>query len=131
MIQHFFYSTFKNKCPRCNKGKVFKTNNAYNLKQFYKMENHCSCCGQRYEKEPGFFYGAMYVSYALMVGWFVITWAIDSFLIHSETLQYVTFVMVSVILLMPLTFRISRLLWLNFFIKYSSDACNGKSSKLA
>jgi uncharacterized protein (DUF983 family) len=131
MIQHFIYSIFKNKCPKCNKGNVFTVNNAYNLKQFYKMEEECSCCGIRYEKEPGFFYGAMYVSYALMVGWFVITWAIDSFFIHSKTLQYVTFVMVSVILLMPLTFRISRLLWLNFFIKYSSDACTSNPSKLA
>lgn len=122
MVKNIVYSVFKNKCPKCNKGKVFSTNNAYNLRQFDKMEKMCSCCGEKYEKEPGYFYGAMYVSYGLMVGWFVVTWAIDSFIIHSQTWQYLTFLITTIILIMPLTFRTSRLLWLNLFVKYDAAA---------
>jgi len=90
------------------------------------MNVSCTCCGTRYEKEPGFFQGAMYVSYALTVGWFIITWAADSFIFKSETWQYLTFVISTIILFMPLTFRISRLLWMNFFIKFDKNktSCN-------
>ncbi len=116
-LKHIFYSTLWNKCPKCHNEKVFKAP-LYNLKQFDVMSKVCACCGEKYEKEPGEFYGAMYVSYALMVGWFVITWVMDSFIFHSETWNYMIFVVVTMVLFMPLTFRISRLLWLNFFIKY-------------
>jgi len=85
------------------------------------MNESCSVCGLKYEKEPGYFFGAMYVSYALMVGWFVITWIADSFIFHSETWQYLTFVIITIILFMPLTFRISRLIWLNLFVKYNKN----------
>jgi len=91
MHKDIFYSTLSNKCPHCHQFNVFITNNAFDLKRFGKMNKSCACFGLKYEKEPGYFYSAMYVSYALMVGWFVITWAIDYFIIHSETWQYLTF----------------------------------------
>lgn len=121
LLKDILYSTLWNKCPQCHQTNVFITNNVYNLKNFDKMHISCACCGITYEKEPGFYQGAMYVSYALMAGWFIITWAADSFLIKSETWQYLTFVISTIILFMPLTFRISRLLWLNFFIKYDKN----------
>lgn len=121
MLSNILYSVVANKCPKCNEGDVFITNNPYNLKQFDKMYDKCSCCGETFEKEPGYFYGAMYVSYALMVGWFVITWAIDTFVVKSETWQYLTFIISSIILLMPVTFRTSRLIWLNFFIHFDKN----------
>ena len=82
------------------------------------MNESCSCCGMKYEKEPGYFYGAMYVSYALVVGWFVLTFIIDSFIVKSQTWQYLTFFVSTIIVMMPLTFRTSRLIWLNLFVKY-------------
>jgi|ERR1017187_4362516 uncharacterized protein (DUF983 family) len=125
MFKDIFYSTLWNKCPRCHKTNVFITNNAFDLKRFDKMNDTCDCCGLKYEREPGYFYGAMYVSYALMVGWFVITWGVDSFIIHSETWQYLTFLISTIILFSPITFRISRLLWLNFFVKYDKSKMFG------
>ena len=121
MLKSLFYSVLWNKCPQCHESDVFTTNKAYDLKQFDKMNESCSVCGLKYEKEPGYFFGAMYVSYALMVGWFVITWIADSFIFHSETWQYLTFVIITIILFMPLTFRISRLIWLNLFVKYNKN----------
>ncbi len=121
MLKDIIYSTIANKCPQCHQTNVFITNNAFDLKRFDKMNVTCDCCGLKYEKEPGYYQGAMYVSYALMVGWFVITWAADSFIIYSETWQYLTFVISTIILFMPLTFRISRLLWINFFVKYDKS----------
>ncbi len=121
MLTDIFYSVIKNKCPQCHQANVFETNNPFNLKRFDKMHESCSHCGVKYEKEPGFFQGAMYVSYGLTAGWFIITWALDTFIFKSETWQYLTFVIISIILLMPLTFRISRLIWINFFIPFNKN----------
>lgn len=120
MLKNVFYSTLWNKCPKCHQSKVF-ISGPYQLKKFDKMNESCACCGLKYEKEPGFFQGAMYVSYALMAGWFIITWGVDRFFINAEIGSYLTFFITSIILFMPLTFRISRLLWLNFFIKYDKN----------
>lgn len=124
MLKNILYSVLWNKCPKCHKGNVFISNYPFNLKRFDKMNVSCSCCGTKYEKEPGFFQGAMYVSYALMAGWFIITWAADSFILKSETWQYLTFVITTIILFMPLTFRISRLLWMNLFITFDKNKTN-------
>ena len=121
MFKDVIYSVLKNKCPQCHQTNVFETNNPFNLKRFDKMHESCSHCGIKYEKEPGFFQGAMYVSYALTSGWFMVTWALDTFIIKSETWQYLTFVVISLIVLMPLMFRISRLIWMNFFIHYDKN----------
>ena len=121
MLKHLFISVFTNTCPRCNKGRVF-TYSPFDLKKFDRMEEHCSCCGEKYEKEPGYFYGAMYVSYALMVGWFVITWVANSFVFEAGTIWYLSFLMTTIVLFAPLTFRVSRLIWLNFFTRYDKEA---------
>ncbi len=124
MFKEILYSVFWNKCPRCHKGNVFETNSAYNLKLFDKMHKTCSCCGEVFEKEPGFFYGAMYVSYALMVGWFLISWGLDYLFFKLETWQYILFISTTILLFAPLTFRISRLIWLNFFVRFDKEKCS-------
>ena len=58
------------KCPRCRQGKMFPYP-AYDLKRFAKMNEDCPVCGLHFEREPGFFVGAMYVNYALAVALFV------------------------------------------------------------
>lgn len=118
MLKNILYSVLWNKCPKCHKSDVFIANNPYNLKRFDKMHETCSCCGERYDREPGYFYGAMYVSYGLMVGWFVITWAANTFIVEASTEAYLIFLSVTVVLFTPLTFRMSRLLWMNMFTKY-------------
>lgn len=126
MLKNIFYSVLWNKCPRCHKGDVFQVNNPYNLPRFDKMHESCSCCGEKFEKEPGYFFGAMYVSYALMAGWFMVTWAVNSFMVNASTLWYLIFVCATIVLFMPMTFRISRLLWMNFFVPYNKNADNKK-----
>lgn len=121
MLNDVLYSVVRNKCPQCHQTNVFETNNAFNLKRFDKMNESCSHCGVKYEKEPGFFQGAMYVSYGLTAGWFMVTWAINTFLFQSEAWQYLTFVGISLVILMPLSFRISRLIWINMFIPFKGN----------
>ena len=56
----------KARCPRCRRGKIF-SGSLYGWNLQITNEN-CSHCGMRFEVEPGYFYGAMYVSYAFVVG---------------------------------------------------------------
>lgn len=115
------YSIMANKCPRCQEGDFFIYKNPYNLKKFDKMNDSCSVCHESFEKEPGFYQGAMYVNYALSiaagVGWFILVYIFYGF----DPAIFVISFSVVLVLLLPLMFRIGRLLWINFFVKYSKD----------
>jgi uncharacterized protein (DUF983 family) len=49
-------------CPRCRMGKIFRTSI---FRIFPKMNERCPVCGLKFEREQGYFLGAMYFSYAL------------------------------------------------------------------
>ncbi len=58
------YSVLRLKCPRCHKGDLFNNKNPYNLKDLDKMPDYCPDCGEDFQREVGFYYGAMMVSHA-------------------------------------------------------------------
>lgn len=121
-IINIFISTLFNRCPRCHQGKVFKEANPYMLSKMFHLHETCSHCSLKYQKEPSFFYGAMYVSYALTSGWFIVWYLLYITLLKNmETLTFALTMAASLIVLSPLTLRWSRLIWLNFFYKYSKD----------
>lgn len=119
-----------NKCPRCHQGDVFTEKNPYNLSKIFSLHETCSHCGLKYEKEPSFFYGAMYVSYALTSGWFTIWFLLYNYVLNIETLTFALSMVGSIVLLSPLTIRWSRLIWLNFFYKYNKEYKSTKSKNL-
>ncbi|MCB9222815.1 MAG: DUF983 domain-containing protein [Crocinitomicaceae bacterium] len=120
------YSIFKNKCPKCHEGQFFQTNNPYNLAEFSKMPEKCPVCGQKYEPETGFYFGAMYVSYALGVAIFVTVWVATSVLTPDLAVGWLIALVLGAILLMfPVSFRLARLIWINLFVKYT-----GKDNKV-
>jgi uncharacterized protein (DUF983 family) len=109
------------KCPRCRRGDMFK-GGPYNFGS-NKILDRCPHCDLRYEIEPGYFYAAMYVSYAFNVfegltlglGTFVLT--------HNATSPwlYIGVIIGGCFLLAPLNFRYSRvvlLYWLSPKINY-------------
>jgi hypothetical protein len=85
------------------------------------MNETCSNCQLKYEKEVGFFYGAMYVSYALTSGFFIVSFIIDLMYVQAAMWKLITFLIVSLVILSPLTYRLARLIWLNFFFKYKDE----------
>lgn len=117
------YSIFNGKCPVCHEGKVFTYKNVFHPSKFDKMEEKCACCGHKYEIETGFFYGAMYVAYALTVAISVATF-ISTYLIYPDTPYwvYIINILVVLVIMAPITFRGGRLIWMNFFSSYKKDA---------
>jgi len=112
------YSIFFNKCPKCHEGEFMQENNMYKLEKAFKMNEYCSKCGLKYMMEPSFFYGAMYVSYGLTVGLAIITFIISTLIFNTTMLG--SFIPIIAVLLIsaPLTTRLSRIIWINLFVKY-------------
>lgn len=113
------YSIFKFRCPRCHEGDVFEDSNPYKLTKLFKMHQNCPHCELRYELEPSFFYGAMYVSYGYSVALFVATYILMNMFFEPTIREIIAVLLAVVILLSPLVLRLSRITWLNLFVKYN------------
>jgi uncharacterized protein (DUF983 family) len=102
------------KCPVCRQGNMFKGSPTYNLNRNLDMHEHCPKCGYKYEIETGFFWGAMYISYALNAGIFLV--ALTLLLVFD--LPFVYFLVglsVLIVVLMPILNRYSRVLMSHLF----------------
>jgi uncharacterized protein (DUF983 family) len=122
----YLWSVLTNRCPRCREGKIYVTENAYDLKNNMKMHEKCPVCGQPTELEVGFYYGTSYVSYALTVAYSVATffawWVLLGFSLYDNSIIYwLIFNGVTLILLQQVFMRLSRSLWLSWFVKYDPD----------
>lgn len=102
------------RCPSCRTGKVF-TAGAYNLISFHKMPLNCPDCGRSFQPEPGFYFGAMYVSYAFTVAITTAVWLFLYVLIKPPEYVYILAMLGGVIGFAPLSFRYSRMIWLYWF----------------
>lgn len=83
------------------------------------MHTGCPCCGQSFEPEPGYYYGAMYVSFAFNVAIFIVSLIVLYQFVEEVTMgMMIGLVAVVVIGFLPIIFRLSRVLWINIFIRY-------------
>ena len=86
------------------------------------MPKKCTKCSQDFEIETGFYYGAMYVSYALTIA---ITVAIFVALTVLNLFSIGVFLVADLIvllLLLPYIFRVSRAIWITLMIRYDKNA---------
>jgi len=102
---------FLAKCPRCRVGKIY-ANQMYHLGGQH-INKSCSHCGLLYEREPGYFYSAMYVSYAFIVAELVTLGVGTSILTGSTNPWLYVVIMLSIVtMLAPFNLRYSRVLLL-------------------
>ena len=105
-----FPALLKGKCPKCHIGKVF-THPFYNINNYSQVHKNCPYCGVKFETEPGFFWGAMYFSYALNVGVSIVTGFTLFFLFDDPDLWiYISVIVPLILILTPPMMRFSRLL---------------------
>lgn len=107
-----FLGVLGNVCPRCNEGPVFSG--------VMKMHEKCSNCGFKYEREPGYFLGAMSFSY--FIG-FIAILPLFLFLLFKEYSFFLLIALPGVQLLMiaPFLLRFSRLIWLYLDYRMSPE----------
>ncbi len=114
------------RCPRCREGKLFKNPVSVSMKKNMEMNRECPVCGQPTEIEVGFYYGTSYVSYAITVAISVASlvawWVIIGLSTHDNRFFYwLGFNAVLLILLQPWLMRLSRSLWISWFVKYDRN----------
>jgi uncharacterized protein (DUF983 family) len=92
------------RCPRCGKGGLF-------VRRF-AMHERCPVCDLRFEREQGYFIGAIYVNYALtVVACAAAVFAIDEVAGASVRLELA--IVLPLAVLVPLVlFRYAKSLWL-------------------
>ena len=83
------------------------------------MYPNCPCCGQTFEPEPGYYYGAMYVSFGFSTAIFLGVLFLLSLVVEEVTMAMVLGLVVAIAVgLLPVTFRLSRAVWIKLFIRY-------------
>ena len=60
-MKNFIKSIFSYNCPRCREGELFVK--PFKFSAPLKMNERCSVCNQKFEPEPGYYFGAMFISY--------------------------------------------------------------------
>jgi len=120
------WTVLSNRCPHCREGKLFLKENAYDFKNNLKMHENCPVCKQPTEIEVGFYYGTSYISYLLTVALsgftFILWWIFIGISINDDRILYWLGINSAlIIIIQPLLMRLSRTLWLSWFVKYDPD----------
>lgn len=125
------YSILTGTCPKCNEESMYKDKNPYHFSKIFEMHDTCSHCNTKYQIEPSFFYGAMYVSYAVGIAFGVAAFVI-SYVFFGTSLK-VAFgaIIATLVVFMPIIMRISRNIWINFFIHFDKNWKEHKNEKRA
>ncbi|RBN50452.1 DUF983 domain-containing protein [Flavobacterium psychrolimnae] len=112
------YSILTGTCPKCQNESMYLDKNPLHFNKILKMHENCSHCGLRYQIEPSFFYGAMYVSYGLNVAIGIAAFII-SFVFFDSNLKVAFIVIIaSLIISFPFVLRWSRNIYINMFVSY-------------
>ncbi|HYV93965.1 MAG TPA: DUF983 domain-containing protein [Chitinophagales bacterium] len=109
------------KCPHCQQGNLFSVSKAYNLKRMLDMPARCPVCNQDFKIEPGFYSGALWVSYPIVV---IVTLPLALTLLfryHFSILPALLVPFAILFALQPLIMRYSRAIWINVVVSYDPE----------
>lgn len=95
----------RQRCPVCLEGSMYSG--------LVTMYERCPRCGHGFEREPGYFQGAMYVSYVSGVGLFALLALLASVVVapYVGLGAAVTGAVVLYLPAVPVLFRYSRVIW--------------------
>src|SRR5215471_5649637 len=100
-------------CPRCGKTKMFAG--------LFRMHERCAACGLKYEREPGYFLGSIYVNYGVTALAITIAWVVLRFGCGVESRWLLLGLLAFCVLFQTLFFRHARALWLAMDCRFDSS----------
>ena len=112
------YAIFTGVCPKCHKESMYVNPNPYKISQLFEMKTRCSHCNTKYQIEPSFFYGSMYVSYAVGIAFAVAAFVVSYLILESSLNMSIVAIIITLVLFYPVIVRWSRNIWINIFMKY-------------
>ena len=92
------------RCPRCAAGPIFAS--------LFRMNSRCPVCALEFEREQGYFVGAMYFSYALAIAAVLPVVVAMVLLGYGAAPIYIVSCLMLVVLA-PFLFRYSRVIWIH------------------
>ncbi|MFD2552381.1 DUF983 domain-containing protein [Bizionia sediminis] len=112
------YSIFTGACPKCHQASMYVNTNPYAIKTVQKMHENCTHCGFKFYIEPSFFYGSMYVSYAVGIAFAVAAFIISYLFLGSNLVTAFIAIVGTLVVFAPVIMRLSRNIWINMFVKF-------------
>lgn len=101
------------RCPRCGEAKMFTG--------LIRMHDTCPACGMRFEREPGYFLGSIYINYGLTALITTIAYVTLRFGWNVES-KLLPFSLLAFCVVFPLFFfRYARALWLALDLRFESE----------
>jgi len=114
-LTHKVLQISKGKCPHCGEGDIYETKYKTFL-HIPKMKDRCEVCHYDFNGEPGYFLGAMYVSYGMAVLEGIIAFLIASSVIKEFSGLALASIVVGVIVVFSIpNFKFSRIIWMYIF----------------
>ena len=111
-----FKSMWTYTCPKCRSTKMFKE--PFQISDPLNMHERCAVCNQHFTPEPGFYYGAMFLSYILSA-WFLLVPAFALVFIFDWSVNGAMLFVLALAAITYLKFlRFSRSLWIHIVVKY-------------
>nr|WP_314866610.1 DUF983 domain-containing protein [uncultured Flavobacterium sp.] len=108
-------------CPKCQNESMYVDKNPLHLGNVLKMNENCSHCGLKYQIEPSFFYGAMYVSYGLNVAVGVAAFIIAHVFVGLNLVNSFIAIIGTLVVSFPFVLRWARNIYINMFISYDPN----------
>ena len=97
----------RQRCPHCCEGKIYERG--------LKMHERCPVCKLRFEREPGYFLGSLYISYGMSTGFLLIGLLIGSWLLPEVDLGWIVLLAGAVFVpFVPMVTRYARVMWIFF-----------------
>ena len=105
----------KLKCPACYEGYLFASKSKF-VKWNFDMNKKCPSCGEDLEREPGFYYGAMFISY-IISGLFSLIFVGTAILVFHVQWEW-AIVLLGLVLIISFSylFKLSRTVWIHLIL---------------
>ena len=106
------------RCPRCREGRIFRVPV---WRGYLAMHERCPACGLKFEREPGYFLGALYISYAvsippvlalMLLFWRVLDWPFNLAVLGA---------FVAYLPAVPVVTRAARVVWMHVDWHFDPD----------
>lgn len=93
------------------------------------MNKQCHVCGLNFEPEPGYYYGAMFISY-IFLGFLSLAFTgLLVFYFHLSLDLSIGILLILLALMFLWNLRFSRSIWIHLMVKYDSKAQQAYAEK--
>jgi uncharacterized protein (DUF983 family) len=101
------WALLRQRCPHCCQGKIYERG--------MQMHTICPVCHLRFEREPGYFLGSLYISYGMATICLLFGLWIGSMLMPNLDLGWVVLIAAACFIpFVPMVTRYAKVIWIFF-----------------